>query len=895
MNNPKISVIIPVYNGSDYIKECLDSIVNQTLREIEIICVNDGSTDNSLSILKDNAFKDDRIKIIDKENEGQGYARKVGLDNATGTYIMFCDQDDKFSSTDSFQIAFDRIEKYNTDIAIFKFAYWDEKNAIEVNKGYLPYKDIFKHNDEKTLLLTYFAPWLKIYRKKFLDTYNDWYFPKLVLIEDPPLHVQILLRAKSITYIDKILYFHRTTNPNSITKGKQYTNKHAEAFCNFAEIIKNILVKEEIFEEYKSYFFDFISVGTYNYVINSNYDVEVIKTFCNKNLNFIKSTFNIENNLDKERTLVFYFSYWGFGGTERVLSILLPHLSKKYNIILVTKNETGYELSKNIIHLKINLNNENNIIKKILTICLAFSADIFCAQPNIYGYVLKFYHVMRQAGIKTIACNHENYFRPYDSREFYCITPYRNQELKNANVVTWLTNYFNSLYLCENNNGIVMPNPLTFDVKTTSHVLNNKIICVGDFLCKIKRIDLIIEIFAKILKRQSNIELYIAGNYNSNELDILLKKFEIPSNNIHLVGKIKDVSKYYEDCSLLLMASETEGWGMVLTEAGSFGIPVVMLNINGLEDIIVNGKNGFILDRNDLDGMADRVVSTLRDKEFYDFMSQNSLDMAKRFSVDKIIDRWDNLIQCVLNTEKQDDLNKLLRDKFSLQNSEKNIYINTLIRQYENSFSKAVINYENKIQNKDSIIKTKNEQLQHKNEAIAKRDNWIKDKNEQIKNKNEQLQQKNEQIKNRDSVINQKNSEIQNLRTQNNDLHIQNNIQDQVIKRLQNSWSYRIGRIFTYPLSIPLEFYKYIRDYNLIKKSNLFDSEYYLANNEDVKKAKMNPIKHYLKFGWKEGRKPSADFNGNEYLNKRPDVRVAGICPLVHYLKFERKEDYGKI
>ena len=57
----------------------------------------------------------------------------------------------------------------------------------------------------------------------------------------------------------------------------------------------------------------------------------------------------------------------------------------------------------------------------------------------------------------------------------------------------------------------------------------------------------------------------------------------------------------------------------------------------------------------------------------------------------------------------------------------------------------------------------------------------------------------------------------------------------------------------------------------------------------------MNPIKHYLKFGWKEGRKPSADFNGNEYLNKRPDVRVAGICPLVHYLKFERKEDYGKI
>ena len=172
-------------------------------------------------------------------------------------------------------------------------------------------------------------------------------------------------------------------------------------------------------------------------------------------------------------------------------------------------------------------------------------------------------------------------------------------------------------------------------------------------------------------------------------------------------------------------------------------------------------------------------------------------------------------------------------------------------------------------------IKTKNEQLQQKNE--------------QIKTKNEQLQQKNEQIKNRDSAIKQKNGEIQNLRTKNNDLLNQNNIQDLAIKRLQNSWSYRIGRLFTYPLSIPLDFYRFIRDYNLLKKSNLFDSEYYLANNEDVEKAKMNPIKHYLKFGWKEGRNPSVEFDGNEYLNKRPDVRVAGICPLVHYIKF-RKE-----
>ncbi len=176
-----------------------------------------------------------------------------------------------------------------------------------------------------------------------------------------------------------------------------------------------------------------------------------------------------------------------------------------------------------------------------------------------------------------------------------------------------------------------------------------------------------------------------------------------------------------------------------------------------------------------------------------------------------------------------------------------------------------------------------NEQIQQKNEQI-------KIKNKQLKSQNELIVSRDKTIKNRDFVIQQKNNEIQNLYTQNKNLIVQNNIQDQAVKRLQNSWSYRIGRLFTYPLSIPLEFYKYIRDYNLIKKSDLFDSEYYLSQNEDVKNAKMDPIKHYLQFGWKEGRNPSAKFDGNEYLNKRPDVQVAGICPLVHYIKFGKDE-----
>ena len=91
---PKVSVIIPVYNVEKYLKQCLDSVVNQTLKDIEIICVNDGSTDNSLEILEEYAQKDNRIIIISQENQGQSVARNIALEKATGEYVGFVDSDD---------------------------------------------------------------------------------------------------------------------------------------------------------------------------------------------------------------------------------------------------------------------------------------------------------------------------------------------------------------------------------------------------------------------------------------------------------------------------------------------------------------------------------------------------------------------------------------------------------------------------------------------------------------------------------------------------------------------------------------------------------------------------------------------------------------------------------
>ena len=484
MNNPKISVIIPVYNVEKYLSECLDSVVNQTLKDIEIICVNDGSTDSSLKILKEYASKDSRIKIIDKENEGQGYARKVGLKMASGKYILFLDSDDKYDSYHSLEYLYISIKKHNADILIFCLSNY--ANNVSQKKWHLKIDKL--ENIDRPLsfqeisiyiLNGCFSPCNKLYSKKFLDNYDDWFFPKKIYYEDMPFHVQIMTRAKKICFTDKVTYLYRinhlsTTRFSSLDKDKK---KVDSLFFIIDEILKIIIEKKILYK------------------------------------------------LEKE-FVCFFIIY-----------------------IFITFNR-----------INVNINSFILIINKFKEILNKFS---------------------------------------------------------DVNVDYLYYNKNNALYLSKEQ-----------------------------------------FIFYKLMKRLASERMLL----------YMIKKKYILQKRMH-----KDYDK-------------------------------------------------------------------------------------------------------------------------------------------------------------------------------------------------------------------KKNDEIQNLRTQ-------NNIQDQIIKSLQNSWSYRIGRAITYPLSIPLDFYRFIRDYNLIKKSGLFDSEYYLANNEDVKKARVDPIKHYLKFGWKEGRNPSREFDGNKYLNKRPDVRVAGICPFVHYIKFGRDEN----
>ena len=229
MNELKISLIVPVYNAEQYLPKFLDSLVNQTYKDIEILCINDGSSDNSLSILKEYAQKDSRVKIIDKDNQGVSVARNIGILNATGNYILFIDVDD-WLELDACEKIYENISETMPDILNFQ-AYWmsdDNKvkhpfvlqNFINKYKNQTVYfndepVNVFKSND-------IIFCWDKAYKREFLIK-NEINFPEtLHLMEDCVFMLLCWKYNPNIKYLDLFLYNHRIDNNNSLTRDNCY-------------------------------------------------------------------------------------------------------------------------------------------------------------------------------------------------------------------------------------------------------------------------------------------------------------------------------------------------------------------------------------------------------------------------------------------------------------------------------------------------------------------------------------------------------------------------------------------------------------------------------------------------------------------------------------------------
>lgn len=341
---PRISVMIPVYNAKDFLEDSIGSLLNQTFEDFELICVNDGSKDNSLEILNDFAKKDSRVKVIDKENGGCGSARNRALDEASGEYIYFFDPDDKIP-LNTFEETYKNAICNDSDMVVFKANVFNDVEGISNKQVYFDYSKLFERNnfnhftfdykDAKSIVLNNsLAPWAKLYKKEFLDAYDDFRFDIGIAFDDVPFHVKSVLRAKKISFINKCLYHYRIDNPNSINS----TSTSGFDIFKIFDIVENILINENAFEELKLEFYMFVIFHSMLYIPRTNSD---------DYFQLVKHKFE---KIDKD-----------------LVKSMPNDLVKNYTMVMESENLEIFELKKKINNAEIRNKRLNNENKKLRT------------------------------------------------------------------------------------------------------------------------------------------------------------------------------------------------------------------------------------------------------------------------------------------------------------------------------------------------------------------------------------------------------------------------------------------------------------------------------------------------------------------------------------------------
>ncbi|MDR3253614.1 MAG: glycosyltransferase [Endomicrobium sp.] len=254
---PKVSVIVPIYNVGKYVGKCLQNLVNQTLKDIEIICVDDCSTDNSMKIVEHYASQDLRIKIVRHAfNKGLAASRNTGLKEVSSDYIMFCDSDD-FCSITMCDKMYNALINSNCEMAIcgtnviYSYGYDYKKSDKEYFA--LNYSGINKVSDKMTLK-TNVVSWNKIYKKEIIQKYGIS-FPDGLLFEDAYFFFCYTRFCKNIYFLNEELYNY-LRRKNSIMSNLLYSKDLAVDHLFIAEKIYDFWVSKNIFNDNKDIFFE---------------------------------------------------------------------------------------------------------------------------------------------------------------------------------------------------------------------------------------------------------------------------------------------------------------------------------------------------------------------------------------------------------------------------------------------------------------------------------------------------------------------------------------------------------------------------------------------------------------------------------------------------------------
>ena len=289
MKQLDISIVVPIYNASKYLNKCLDSLVNQTKKELEFILINDGSTDNSEDIIK--SYNDSRIKYFKRSNHGIGNTRNFGINKASGKYIMFLDSDD-YLEYDACEVLYKKINTDKLDLVVSDF--YRVVNDSKIEEHINNFKNTSLKDNPDLLLDVNLAPWKKIYSSNLIKN-NNIKFIENLKYEDAPFVTLSLLKANKIGKVDKPLI-------NYIIHEKSETTVRDERIF---DIIKIVDIIRSYFKNY-SWSKEAVDTLTIKILVNYNIQQRVIKDKDTRN-RFIDETFTyFEKNIPNYRQNIYF-------------------------------------------------------------------------------------------------------------------------------------------------------------------------------------------------------------------------------------------------------------------------------------------------------------------------------------------------------------------------------------------------------------------------------------------------------------------------------------------------------------------------------------------------------------------------------------------------------------
>lgn len=687
----KVSIIIPVHNAEPYLRQCMESVVNQTLQEIEVICVDDGSTDRSLEILRSYQAKDPRIQVISHDiDEGCMMARKAGTMAATGEYIMHLDTDD-YLELEACELLYQKIAKEKVDILHF--------NSRVVSGGSLSEQEEknlqnqlrpFSHRLKDAQILEEFCNkksfcqnWMKIYRTSVCkQAYSEMEDRFQVMAEDYYAFFLIAYHAKSYLGWNSPVLYNRCIRKRET----EFSTVNLEKFqkicsqANVADSLEKFCQAHDIWNQYGQAITTQRQcwlrgcVRTWMEKLPSEYGTKgmelmlsywgaedtitaVADMFWDQRIQVARRLTELPKYPLKERkikTVAFYYWTLGVGGIERVISILAPMLAERgYRVVVITDDEPSdgdFPMPDTVTRVKIEnwqYPTHHNISSRIAAwkqILKTYEIDVVLYQAWISHMLLWDMLYLKSINVPVVVHCHGGFSYPMALAipqfvELHYVLPI-------ADVLVTMSIADQAYYSVYHNNVFCIPNPISqslVDADPTDGS-EHSVVWVGRNSDE-KQPEYVFPIMRSVVAEIPDAKIYLVGDFSHDRWQRMAKKYGL-ENSIVFCGKTHDVNQYYHRASVFLSTSQFEGFPMALLEAQAHGLPAVIFDLPNIM-AAKPGQGVIPVEMNEYVSAACAIVKLLSNRDIWQKHSSDSRRFFQKMLHYDVCQEWVDLLSGV--------------------------------------------------------------------------------------------------------------------------------------------------------------------------------------------------------------------------------------------------------